>query len=75
MSVMILVDSNFYLHTFEVFVVSFRGLRDLYSYISRDWKNPSSDAGLNGLRRFADHFFLFFLSVLRRALFESSKPV
>ena len=56
MSVVMLVDSIFHLHTLEVLVVPFPPLRDLYSYSysSLEWR--SSDAGLNVLRRSSDQF-------------------
>ena len=57
MSVVMLADSIFHLHTLEVLVVSFPDIRDLYSYsyTSLDWRY-SSDAGLNVLRRSSDQF-------------------
>ena len=60
MSIVVLVNSIFHLHTLEVLVVPFPDLRDLYSYSysSLDWKS-SSDAGLNVLRRSSDQFILF----------------
>ena len=57
MSVVMLVDSIFHLHTLEVLVVPFLDLRDLYSYSYSilDWRS-SSDAGLNVVRRSSDQF-------------------
>ena len=66
--------SIFYLHTLEVLAVPFPALRDLYSYSysGLDWRS-SSDAGLNGLRRSPDQYFLFLFCAVR--YFQSSKPV
>ena len=72
MTVVMLLNSIFDLHTLEVLVVQFPDLRGLYSYSSRHWRS-SSDAGLNGLRRSPDQYFLFLFCAVR--YFQSSKPV
>ena len=68
MSVVMLADSIFHLHTLEVLVVPFPDLRDLcsYSYNSLDWRS-SSYAGTSCVVPPTNIYFLLLHLVLAEA--------